>query len=275
MGGRRPSPRPCRGSEEAAATARLLRADGGVGGASIKPDACARDRREEPRTPSCRPQHIPRLSSAETRRALTDDVFADGHKRAAAAADDDEAETEDDHADDASERRRRRGPRRCHRRRLARPPPLNGVRPRVRGALRRGRGSRARRPCAPPDESAVVAASPRFEGASPPPQVRRRVHRRRLPPRPARRPRAAAGALPRATPRPAPRSDGGGDAAPRLRPAIDPHVPNLLVFPRDGPSRPSDGARRTARPSGQAGLPAAALAPEPGWEVLDCCAAPE
>ena len=211
---------------------------------------------------------------------LTDDVFADGRKRAAAAADDDEAETEDDHADDASEDADAD----------ADPDDATAAASRV---LHRstayvlgyevlfgaGVDPEPDGRALPPDESAVVAASPALRKA-----LRRRLKSagastadafllaqpggRALAEVPFHSRHARVNALKIST-------EAATRALSRLRPAIDPHVPNLLVFPpgtdlhdhpmvRDGrlilraklvPSRRGVGA-------------------EPGWEVLDCCAAP-
>ena len=112
MGGRRTLPRGlCRvvWKQAAGIVARLLRADGARrGGASIKTLTLAPGIAAKKATHAivCETlKHIPllKLVLEDAGVPLTDDVFADGRKRAAAAADDDEAETEDDHADDASE----------------------------------------------------------------------------------------------------------------------------------------------------------------------------
>ena len=112
MGGRRTLPRGlCRvvWKQAASIVARLLRADGARrGGASIKTLTLAPGIAAKKATHAivCETlKHVPllKLVLEDAGVPLADDVFADGRKRAAAAADDDDAETEDDDAGDAYE----------------------------------------------------------------------------------------------------------------------------------------------------------------------------
>ena len=60
----------------------------------------------------------------------------------------------------------------------------------------------------------------------------------------------------------------------RLRPVRDPHVPNLLVLPpgTDLHAHPMVRDGKLILQGKASCLPAAALAPGEGWEVVDCCA---
>ena len=267
--------------------ARLLRADGARrGGASIKTLTLAPGIAAKKATHAivCETlKHIPllKLVLEDAGVPLTDDVFADGRKRAAAAADDDEAETEDDHADDASEDADAD----------ADPDDATAAASRV---LHRstayvlgyevlfgaGVDPEPDGRALPPDESAVVAASPALRKA-----LRRRLKSagastadafllaqpggRALAEVPFHSRHARVNALKIST-------EAATRALSRLRPAIDPHVPNLLVFPpgTDLHDHPMVRDGRLILQGKASCLPAAALAPEPGWEVLDCCAAP-
>ena len=290
MGGRRTLPRGlCRvvWKQAAGIVARLLRADGARrGGASIKTLTLAPGIAAKKATHAivCETlKHIPllKLVLEDAGVPLTDDVFADGRKRAAAAADDDEAETEDDHADDASEDADAD----------ADPDDATAAASRV---LHRstaydlgyevlfGAGAEPEPDgrALPPDESAVVAASPALRKA-----LRRRLKSagastadafllaqpggRALAEVPFHSRHARVNALKIST-------EAATRALSRLRPAIDPHVPNLLVFPpgTDLHDHPMVRDGRLILQGKASCLPAAALAPEPGWEVLDCCAAP-
>ena len=290
MGGRRTLPRGlCRvvWKQAAGIVARLLRADGARrGGASIKTLTLAPGIAAKKATHAivCETlKHIPllKLVLEDAGVPLTDDVFADGRKRAAAAADDDEAETEDDHADDASEDADAD----------ADPDDATAAASRV---LHRstayvlgyevlfgaGVDPEPDGRALPPDESAVVAASPALRKA-----LRRRLKSagastadafllaqpggRALAEVPFHSRHARVNALKIST-------EAATRALSRLRPAIDPHVPNLLVFPpgTDLPEHPMVRDGRLILQGKASCLPAAALAPEPGWEVLDCCAAP-
>ena len=290
MGGRRTLPRGlCRvvWKQAAGIVARLLRADGARrGGASIKTLTLAPGIAAKKATHAivCETlKHIPllKLVLEDAGVPLTDDVFADGRKRAAAAADDDEAETEDDHADDASEDADAD----------ADPDDATAAASRV---LHRstayvlgyevlfgaGVDPEPDGRALPPDESAVVAASPALRKA-----LRRRLKSagastadafllaqpggRALAEVPSHSRHARVNALKIST-------EAATRALSRLRPAIDPHVPNLLVFPpgTDLHDHPMVRDGRLILQGKASCLPAAALAPEPGWEVLDCCAAP-
>ena len=290
MGGRRTLPRGlCRvvWKQAAGIVARLLRADGARrGGASIKTLTLAPGIAAKKATHAivCETlKHIPllKLVLEDAGVPLTDDVFADGRKRAAAAADDDEAETEDDHADDASEDADAD----------ADPDDATAAASRV---LHRstayvlgyevlfgaGVDPEPDGRALPPDESAVVAASPALRKA-----LRRRLKSagastadafllaqpggRALAEVPFHSRHARVNALMIST-------EAATRALSRLRPAIDPHVPNLLVFPpgTDLHDHPMVRDGRLILQGKASCLPAAALAPEPGWEVLDCCAAP-
>lgn len=290
MGGRRTLPRGlCRvvWKQAAGIVARLLRADGARrGGASIKTLTLAPGIAAKKATHAivCETlKHIPllKLVLEDAGVPLTDDVFADGRKRAAAAADDDEAETEDDHADDASEDADAD----------ADPDDATAAASRV---LHRstayvlgyevlfgaGVDPEPDGRALPPDESAVVAASPALRKA-----LRRRLKSagastadafllaqpggRALAEVPFHSRHARVNALKIST-------EAATRALSRLRPAIDPHVPNLLVFPpgTDLHDHPMVRDGRLILQGKASCLPAAALAPEPGWEVLDCCAAP-
>ena len=290
MGGRRTLPRGlCRvvWKQAAGIVARLLRADGARrGGASIKTLTLAPAIAAKKATHAivCETlKHIPllKLVLEDAGVPLTDDVFADGRKRAAAAADDDEAETEDDHADDASEDADAD----------ADPDDATAAASRV---LHRstayvlgyevlfgaGVDPEPDGRALPPDESAVVAASPALRKA-----LRRRLKSagastadafllaqpggRALAEVPSHSRHARVNALKIST-------EAAMRALSRLRPAIDPHVPNLLVFPpgTDLHDHPMVRDGRLILQGKASCLPAAALAPEPGWEVLDCCAAP-
>ena len=289
MGGRRTLPRGlCRvvWKQAAGIVARLLRADGARrGGASIKTLTLAPGIAAKKATHAivCETlKHIPllKLVLEDAGVPLTDDVFADGRKRAA-AADDDEAETEDDHADDASEDADAD----------ADPDDATAAASRV---LHRstayvlgyevlfgaGVDPEPDGRALPPDESAVVAASPALRKA-----LRRRLKSagastadafllaqpggRALAEVPFHSRHARVNALKIST-------EAATRALSRLRPAIDPHVPNLLVFPpgTDLHDHPMVRDGRLILQGKASCLPAAALAPEPGWEVLDCCAAP-
>lgn len=290
MGGRRTLPRGlCRvvWKQAAGIVARLLRADGARrGGASIKTLTLAPGIAAKKATHAivCETlKHIPllKLVLEDAGVPLTDDVFADGRKRAAAAADDDEAETEDDHADDASEDADAD----------ADPDDATAAASRV---LHRstayvlgyevlfgaGVDPEPDGRALPPDESAVVAASPALRKA-----LRRRLKSagastadafllaqpggRALAEVPFHSRHARVNVLKIST-------EAATRALSRLRPAIDPHVPNLLVFPpgTDLHDHPMVRDGRLILQGKASCLPAAALAPEPGWEVLDCCAAP-
>jgi len=290
MGGRRTLPRGlCRvvWKQAAGIVARLLRADGARrGGASIKTLTLAPGIAAKKATHAivCETlKHIPllKLVLEDAGVPLTDDVFADGRKRAAAAADDDEAETEDDHADDASEDADAD----------ADPDDATAAASRV---LHRstayvlgyevlfgaGVDPEPDGRALPPDESAVVAASPALRKA-----LRRRLKSagastadafllaqpggRALAEVPSHSRHARVNALKIST-------EAATRALSRLRPAIDPHVPNLLVFPpgTDLHDHPMVRDGRLILQGKASCLPAAALSPEPGWEVLDCCAAP-
>ena len=290
MGGRRTLPRGlCRvvWKQAAGIVARLLRADGARrGGASIKTLTLAPGIAAKKATHAivCETlKHVPllKLVLEDAGVPLADDVFADGRKRAAAAADDDDAETEDDDAEDASEDADVD----------ADPDDATAAASRV---LHRstayvlgyevlfgaGVDSEPDGRALPPDESAVVAASPALRKA-----LRRRLKSsgaatpdafllaqpggRALAEVPSHSRHARVNALKIST-------EAATRLLSRLRPAIDPHVPNLLVFPpgTDLHDHPMVRDGRLILQGKASCLPAAALAPEPGWDVLDCCAAP-